>query len=231
MIALLISDTDTFIEKLEETVAPCGFDVIRYRSAVKALDNIEEIRPDAVLISARDFPRHWKTLVQFIRSDTSRDETIIILLITDRFSNDDADKAIHIGVQAMVQEDGSSPADEKILRDIFSRYRFVDSSRTERVLTVLRNKTSFMFTNPLNDTIVTGKVENLFPDEIRFKPDAPAAVSDLSEGEPIEEGTLKIADKVFSLNCRVKRNGPLMILQILGNSEELSKAIELIGHS
>lgn len=231
MIALLISDTDTFVDTLEETVAPCGFDVIRYRSAVKALDNIEEIRPDAVLISARDFPRHWKTIVQFIRSDTSRDETLIILLITGRFSNDDADKAIHIGVQAMIQEDGSSPADEKVLRDIFSRYRYVDSSRTERVLNVLRDKTSFMFTNPLNDTIITGKVEDLFADEIRFKPDAPAAVADLSEGEPIEGGTLKIGDNVFSLSCRVKRNGPFMVLQILGNTEELSSAIELIGHS
>lgn len=231
MIALLISDTDTFVEKLEETVAPCGFDVIRYRSAIKALDNIEEIRPDAVLISARDFPRHWKTIVQFIRSDTSRDETIIILLVTSRFSTDDADKAIHIGVQAMIQEEGSTPADEKILQDIFSRYRFVDGSRTERILNVLRDKTSFMFTNPLNDTIITGKVENLFADEIRFKPDAPAAVSDLSEGEPVEEGILKIGENVFNLHCRVKKNGPLMTLQILGNSEELVKAIDFIGHS
>ena len=96
MIALLISDTDIFVDRLEQTVAPCGFDIIRYRSAVKALDNIDEIHPHAVFISASDFPRHWKTLVQFIRADTTRDETVIILLINDRFSNDDADKAIHI---------------------------------------------------------------------------------------------------------------------------------------
>lgn len=231
MIALLISDTDTFVDTLEETVAPCGFDIIRYRSAVKALDNIEEIRPDAVLISAADFPRHWKTIVQFIRSDTSRDETIIILLINRRFTGDDADKAIHIGVQAMIQELAPSPADEKTLRDIFSRYRFVDSTRTERVLTILRDKTSFMFTNPLNDTIVTGKVENLLADEIRFKPDAPAAVSDLAEGEIVDEGTLKIGDKVFSLRCQVQKTGPMMILRITGNTEGLASAIELIVHS
>lgn len=205
MIALLISDNDTFIDRLENTVVPNGFDIIRYRSAVKALDNIEEISPDAVFISTSDFPRHWKALVQFIRADITREETIIILLINDRFTEDDADKAIHIGVQAMIREDFAGPADEKTLIDIFTRYRFVDSSRSKRVIHVLREKTSLIFTNPVNDTIITGKVEDLLADEIRFKPDVPSAVSDISEGEPIEDCTLKVGENVFTLNCYVKK--------------------------
>ncbi len=227
MIALLISDTDTFVDRLEQIVAPCGFDIIRYRSAVKALDNIEEIHPHAVFISTADFPRHWKTIVQYIRSDTTRDETVIVLLINDRFSNDEADKAIHIGVQAMIREDGAGSGDDKTLRDLFSRYQFVDDSRSERLISRIRDRTSFLFTNPLNDTIITGKVENLLDDEIRFKPDAPGAVADLSEGEPIADCTLKIGEKVFSLNCHVKKAGHMMILGVSGNREELASAIEL----
>lgn len=229
MIALLISDKDTFIETLEETVSPYGIHLIRYRSAVKAIDNLDEIRPDIVFICTADFPRHWKTVVQYIRSDTSRDETVILLLINDRFSSIDADKAMYIGVQAMIREDFSGPKDEKILLDIFSRYRFVNSVTNERVLSVIKKNTAYMFTNPINDTIITGTVEYLTSDEIRFKPDAPSAAADLVEGEPIESCTLKINQKVFNPRCHVKKNGPVMSITIEGGDETLSSAIELLN--
>ena len=226
MIALLISDTDTFVDRLEQIVAPCGFDIIRYRSAVKALDNIEEIRPHAVFISTADFPRHWKTIVQYIRSDTARDETVIVLLINDRFSNDEADKAIHIGVQAMIREDGTGSGDDKHPGPVFPLP--VCGRHPERTTHQQdQGQNEFLFTNPLNDTIITGKVENLLDDEICFKPDAPGAVADLSEGEPIADCTLKIGEKVFSLDCQVKKAGPMMILGVSGNREELASAIEL----
>ncbi|MDR1588437.1 MAG: hypothetical protein LBS57_13370, partial [Treponema sp.] len=34
-------------------------EIIHYSQALKAMDNIEEINPDAIIISACDFPRHW----------------------------------------------------------------------------------------------------------------------------------------------------------------------------
>ena len=231
MIALLISDMDTFVETLEETVSAYGINLIRYRSAVKALDNLEEINPDIVFICTGDFPRHWKTLVQYIRSDTSRDETVIILLINDRFTEVDADKALYIGVQAMIRDDFSDPMDKKTLLEIFSRYQFVGSFTNERIITVIRKKTTFMFTNPINDTIITGRVEYITPEEIRFKPDTPSAASELVEGELIDSCTLKIDETVFSPSCRVKKNGPVMIVRIEAENEKLTNAIKLISHS
>jgi DNA-binding response OmpR family regulator len=51
MIALLVADTDLSVRSIEDTIEPYGFDVVRYRSPVKALDNIDELSPDAVFIS------------------------------------------------------------------------------------------------------------------------------------------------------------------------------------
>ena len=51
---MIIADTDAPVRKITDYLAPWGFDSIRYRSAVKAIDNIEEIGPDAVFITARE---------------------------------------------------------------------------------------------------------------------------------------------------------------------------------
>lgn len=222
---------NTCVDTLQETLYPYGINVIRYRSAIKALDNIEEINPDILFISTGDFPRHWKTLVQYIRSDTARDEAVIILLINDRFTEKDADKAHYIGVQAMINDDFSDPADKKTLLDIFSRYQFVNSFKNERLISVIRKTTAYLFTNPINGTIITGRVEYITPKKIFFKLDTPSAAANLTEGELIDSGTLKINETVFSPLCRIKKNGPVMMLEIEAENEKLTKAIEDISHS
>ena len=42
-------------------------DLITYDHPVKAIDNLTEIKPDTVVISAHDFPRHWKPLLVLLR--------------------------------------------------------------------------------------------------------------------------------------------------------------------
>lgn len=225
MKALLVADTDSSVRKLSEYIRPYGFDVIRYRSAVKALDNIEEIRPDAVFISTGDFPRHWKTLVQFIRADTAKDESVIVLLVNDRFTSDDADKAVHIGVQAIVNESLSGPEDEQQLLKVFSRYRHLGTDASYSKQRSFE-KAVFLFTNPVSDTIITGKVEDLSASEIVFKPDAPSMTSDLTIGENIGQCSLKLDETILSPKCRVLKNGYLLVLEIIDANQAQSEAIE-----
>jgi hypothetical protein len=99
---------------------PC--EIIHYSQALKAMDNIEEIDPGAIIINARDFPRHWKAIVQFVRQDRSRKTCPIIVLHGDSFTGEDADKAYVIGVNAVVPE--SLPPGEKAIRiqGILNRY-------------------------------------------------------------------------------------------------------------
>lgn len=230
MKALLIADTDISVKTLTDMIEPYGFDIIRYRSAIKALDNIEEIQPDAILISTKDFPRHWKTIVQFIRSDTKKDETVIILLINERFSPEDADKAVHIGVQAIVNESLSEGIDEHKILEVFSRYRYVNTVERVRMHDAVSGRMTFMFTNPLNDTIITGKIDSVSRADIFFKPDTPSATSDLSVNEVLDLCSLKIDGRVYSPSCLIRRNGNFMMLEFTNPEEGMIRDIEgIIG--
>lgn len=224
MKALLIADSDEPGRKIAEYIGPYGFDIIQYRSALKAIDNLEEIGPDAVFMSAGDFPRHWKTIAQYIRADTAKDRTVIVLLVNERFTADDADKAVHIGVQAMIDENLSSDDDERKILEVFSRYRHVgydgpayDGSVADRA--------KFLFTNPLNDTIITGRVDGLSPSELRFRPDAPSMTAELAVGSTLDQCSLKVGERLLAPRCRIRKNSRLMILDLLGLSRDETELI------
>ncbi len=226
MKALLIADTDVSVRAISDTIEPYGFDIIRYRSPVKALDNVDEISPDAVFISAGDFPRHWKTIVQYIRSDTGKDRTVIVLLVTDRFTADDADKAVHIGVQAIVGETMTGGNDVPRLVEVFSRYRYVGAESLPRVCDAVGERMVFMFTNPLSDMIITGKLDSISATTLMFRPDSPSAVSDLSPGERIPQCTLMIDGTEYAPVCVVRKSGNFMILDLANPAAELVTSIE-----
>lgn len=227
MKALVIADTDSAVQTIRRYVEPIGFDVIRYRSAIKALDNLDEIMPDAIFISAVDFPRHWKAIVQFVRSDTGKDRTVIVLLVNERFTSDDADKAIHVGVQAIVDETLASNGDEPKLAELFSRYKPIESAlgSIRYEYETVSDRAAFMFTNPLNDAIITGKLEGLDANSILFRPDTASSVSELSEGDELAECSLKLADTIVNPECRVLKGGTLMRIEIVKLADGERKAL------
>lgn len=228
MKALLVADTDVSVHAISDTIEPYGFDIIRYRSPVKALDNVDEIAPDAVFISAGDFPRHWKTIVQYIRSDTGKDRTVIVLLVTDRFTAEDADKAVHIGVQAIVGETMTGGNDVSRLVEVFSRYRYVGPETHQRVFDAVGERMVFMFTNPLNDMIITGKLDSVSSSTLMFRPDSPSAVADLSSGERVTQCTLMIDGAEFAPSCVVRKTGNFMILDMSSPGTDLIASIERV---
>jgi hypothetical protein len=65
---LLVLGSDETGNLISSYVEPLGFNLIRYRHVIKAMDNVDEIDPTGIIISARDFPRHWKVLVQIGRA-------------------------------------------------------------------------------------------------------------------------------------------------------------------
>ena len=75
MKAIIISDDSKTIEVLDKVLVEHNFDTIIYRWLLKALDNIEEIRPDLVIVSVSEYPRHWKTLTQFVASGIGGERT------------------------------------------------------------------------------------------------------------------------------------------------------------
>lgn len=65
MKALVVADSDTVIEHVGSVLKAAGYDIITYRTLLKAFDNFEEIAPHLIVISTEAYPRHWKTLAQY----------------------------------------------------------------------------------------------------------------------------------------------------------------------
>lgn len=111
MKAIIICDDEELIGKVDTALASLSYDTIIYRWLLKALDNIEEIRPDIVVVNASDYPRHWKTLTQFIKSGIAGKIPDVILYVPKSFSETEKMKAQKLGIKGIFDscdEDGMS---------------------------------------------------------------------------------------------------------------------------
>lgn len=201
MKAILIAEEENIFSSIIRFANTYGFDFIHYRSAVKALDNIEEIAPDAIFINAVDFPRHWKVITQHIRWDTSKNDMLILLLVNSDFTSLDADKATKIGVQAIINYENPAAQSNEALRNIFLRYKQIP--KTDVPLLPEEKALNFMFTNPLNDAIITGRIEKLTEHYFDFNPDIPSSVGNIEENQILENCSLKMDQRILKLTCKV----------------------------
>ncbi|AIN94126.1 hypothetical protein H0R90_01455 [Treponema putidum] len=220
MKALLISDLPRSTDDLQPLFSEYKFDLIHYRSPLKALDNIEEISPNIVIINARDFPRHWKPITQHIRWDNSKEEVLIVLLTPKDFSADEADKAMFLGVQGVIaiKEPGNFKGILEELRMIFDRYNYKHVKDFEKSV-------QFLFTNPINETIITGTVKNLTDKGLVFLPDMPANTSNLTAGMLLDQCSLKIEHEFIVPNCKIVSNDNVLNLNFADLSDEDKKII------
>ncbi|MBQ0162649.1 MAG: hypothetical protein KBS84_05745 [Treponema sp.] len=187
MKALLIADDDTVISKIKSRLTDDGFDVITYKWLVKALDNVEEIAPEVIIISASSYPRHWKTLVQFVQSGIEGFVPKVILYCEREFNEDDEKKseALNIaGIFNSIDEEGLT-----VLSDILANKE--------------SKNCSLIFTNPKNGAFITGKVSKFENNVISFIPDSPSLVSVLSEEEEISQATLKNKNSIKYISAKI----------------------------
>ncbi len=98
MKALVISDRQEIIDFVAPLLKEKGFDIIHYRWIIKALDNIEEIQPDLIVLSAIEYPRQWKTLAGFVQSGIGGNDVKVYLYDTEPLSEEDNEKAVELDV-------------------------------------------------------------------------------------------------------------------------------------
>lgn len=115
MKALVISDRQEIIDYVTPLVKQKGFDLIHYRWIIKALDNIEEIQPDIIVLSAGEYPRHWKTLAGFVQSGIGGNDVKVYLYETSPLSKEDEEKAKGLGVLSFIESFSES---EEIKKNI-----------------------------------------------------------------------------------------------------------------
>lgn len=115
MKALLIAESDYILNSFNNFFIKNGYDTICYNWLLKALDNVEEISPQIVLINSIDYPRHWKILVQYIRANVSISVSIIVLVTAKNFDEDEKKKAEILDVHCVCADIDTPEIREQLL--------------------------------------------------------------------------------------------------------------------
>ena len=178
MKALIISEDENVYSVLNSVLQKAGYDTIIYKWLLKALDNIEEIRPDCIVVSSSEYPRHWKTLVQFVKSGIGGDEVEVYLYEPNPMSSEDEEKAHILGitdyftslepsvlegifasvkteapvVEAVVEAVAEQPVEEKEEIPTVENIIADEPEKEEE-----KNEGHYMFTHPYSGKYVTGK--------------------------------------------------------------------------
>ncbi len=227
MKALLLIESDRVADIVRFYLRPLGFEAIRYRNPVKAIDNLEELEPDAIIVSARDFPRHWKVLTQTIRAEKDKNECVIVLLKGETFPLEEAAKAVHMGVNGVVKDVLDDRREQNRFQQLLKRYMVVDDERAaDRVMPSPWDKLDFMFAHPSSLAPIAGRLETISSTGLSFVPDAPALAFDLSAGQMIEDCSMRVGTDIISLSCKVMRSGRVLGLEIEAISEEDRSRLE-----
>lgn len=157
MKALIISDKQEIIDFSEKFLKENGYDIIVYRWLLKAIDNIEEIQPDLIILSAAEYPRHWKTLASFVKSGIGGNNVQIYLYDPDSLSDEEKQKAVELGIKDYITS--------------------LNTKNFEKIILSNNNKTSFsqdtqnllcriIFTNPVTRKFLFGTA--VFDDQTKI---------------------------------------------------------------
>jgi hypothetical protein len=213
---LLILGSDDILNLIAQNIEPLGFDLIRYQHVLKAMDNIEEIAPSTIIISARDFPRHWKTLVQFVRYNHPKVECPIIILKGPNFSLEDASKAFFLGVSGIVSEDLTRPSEVDQLQRLLSRYIQLEEKRSANRFHIEdSNQVGICMVNPVRRTLITGQVKTISASGISLQPDDALSLDALEENMELSECSLRVGEDFITPICRVVRTKPDMSMEFI----------------
>jgi DNA-binding NarL/FixJ family response regulator len=223
---LLVIEHDNLKDQVIEHLAPRGFDFIHYRNPIKALDNIEEIKPDLVIFSAVDFPRHWKPFITVLRSMLSKEISVFILLISEHFPSEESTKASSLEVNGIISDNFNDPAVLGQLEDIFTRYNVIDDKRiSRRYIKSVTEDIEFIFTHPHTPSLINGEITDISIGGISFKPESPQITQDIREGIVLSNCTLRLKESFNTISVVVIRNNNVLSLGFIELEEELKEKL------
>src|SRR5574344_1693101 len=203
MKALVICNDDNLIAKLTSILERNGYDCITYHWLLKALDNVEEISPHLVIINAKDYPRHWKTFVQY-SSSIEKTAPKVILIIDKDFSLDEKKKAQVLGINGLFPSECSDKDFESVLQIVNPNLLKKEIKQTnyddEKIIV---SKASFIFSNPHHNNFVTGKVLSYANNNLEFLLDNVNQIKDVEVGDKFLTCSLRYNDNVKAVTAIV----------------------------
>jgi hypothetical protein len=231
---LLVAARGQYASALSFHLKPLGFTIEHHADPLHVIEHLDQIDPQAILVHAGDFPRHWKPIVKLARDWRAREELICLLAVPLDFPPEDAAKAAYLGVNGILGDDLSDKKELYRLEEIVRRYRSVSEKRAfTRLMPQTPDELGFAFTHPLRMAFVTGKIREISIQGSSFLPALPSAVSDLTTGTEIPNCSLRVEDKIVTVTCRVTRNREELGFQFLsfgeGGHDALLKYIQARG--
>jgi hypothetical protein len=222
---LLVLGSDDNYDVISQNTAPLGFELIRYRHVLKAMDNIDEVDPSAVIISARDFPRHWKILVQFVRSERSKEACPIIILKGANFNTEETSKAFFLGVNGIFSDTLDNQDDIKRLRDMLNRSLPAhESQKTRHFFVEPWHRIGLLIADFSDKPIVIGDVKIISANGLSFSSAGPLPPKSVKLNKELRECSLRVGDSLLSPVCRISgadKNISLEYVSFPGNERRI----------
>jgi hypothetical protein len=211
---LLVSGSDELYGRILSVAGSAGFDIILYRDVLKAMDNIEELDPDTIVIGAADFPRHWKPLVHYARTVLPHRERRFIVLVSESFSAQDKVKARFLGVTGFLNDSlKKSDGLERLKRALLPGDPVVKDAAPQGAGGRGSCRLALIFTNPDTGAFVTGKVKKISTFGLTFAPDHPYLVRNLAVGMVLPDCSLRAGDEILRPVCKIDRVSPLLSIR------------------
>ncbi|MDR2393306.1 MAG: PilZ domain-containing protein [Treponema sp.] len=212
---LVIGSDDTF-DRVSYYTTAMGFDLIRYRYILKSMDNLDAVDPQGIIISAHDFPWHWKVLLQFVRSERTKEDCPIIILKGIQFPLEAAAKAFYLGANGLVMETLDDPREIKRLQDLLrGSIPVQEQYRVRRYFEDPWNRFGFVLSHPMNKLLITGRVTCISVAGISFYPDCMVSMKDIGVNRELPDCSLRAGKSVLSPVCKLIYPGRVLILEFL----------------
>lgn len=201
---LIVAVRDEIRPSIERVPAAESAEIVRYRSAEKALDNLEEIEPDAVFFADRDFPGYRQHFVNRIRNAEQLADTALVVLTGDRMDAESERSARQSGATLVVHEELDRESDIDRLEAVLRRVRRTHYSKHRtRITPNPEDRIGFVFVHPSNETLVTGLVCDISGDGLRFRPFRTELLHGLNAAMMLEGCLLRIGDEIVRCSCRI----------------------------
>jgi hypothetical protein len=202
---LLITGSDDVYRLISYHIKSLGCELIHYRHVLKAMDNLDEVDPAGIIVNTEDFPRHWKTLVQFVRFERTKNACPIIILKGNSFPVEEMAKAYFLEVNGIVSEDLSDPAEIEKLKGLLLGGGTAEKRRARRFHVNLGNRLGLIISNPLHRHLIPGEIKTISKSGISFIPAYPESAGDMAADLELPGCSLRTGDVILAPVCRVVR--------------------------
>jgi len=226
MKVLLICEREKVKDRLASVLSPYDVEVLWYRDPIKAMDNLDETDPEAVILSASDFPRHWKVFLAFLQG-TFPKAIPVFLLIDDTFDEEERSKADALGIRGVIHEElTDSQERETLIRGLhppqkgeaggpLPKESYFEPGPADRI--------QLLFLHPETLTLIEGKVTRIGKDTLWFDPSKKEKTLDLSPPLLLKGCSLRVGNSLHTVDLTLVENREQLVLRFLSIPPELEE--------